>query len=367
AGVIAPLQNVTLTSSLSEPADQVLVREGDRVTAGQTLAVLATADLRATLDADSRAAASADAKATQARYQADLAIGQGGDQVSSAHAALAQAQQNLAQAQSDLKRDQSLIASGYISQQAFSLQQTLVNNDQSAVRSAQAALTSANTNARVNGTGSKGLQAANIAAAAADAAAAHAQVEQIQAQISKSIIVSPIAGIVVNRNLNPGEYPGSRTIFTIQADHSVYAMLNASSADVFKLARGSPVRIAASGSNAAFSGNVVAVLGQVSPGSTNFTVEVLVPNVDGKLASGIPVTGTVQLPATTGLGIPVSAFLDDTHKSVMTIAGGQAHVAPVTEITDDGRTAIVRGLGAGTRVVVNGQLGLADGEPVTTQ
>ncbi|HEV3092811.1 MAG TPA: hypothetical protein VGX91_15330, partial [Candidatus Cybelea sp.] len=37
AGVVAPYQNVAIQSTLSEPADAVYVREGDRVRAGQLL------------------------------------------------------------------------------------------------------------------------------------------------------------------------------------------------------------------------------------------------------------------------------------------------------------------------------------------
>ncbi len=92
----------------------------------------------------------------------------------------------------------------------------------------------------MNGTQSTGLQASTVAAAAAEARAAHATVQQAQASvqqlqvsIAKARIVSPVNGVVVNRNLNPGEYPNGRTLFTIQQLDHVYAALNASSADTF--------------------------------------------------------------------------------------------------------------------------------------
>src|SRR5271157_4032427 len=50
AGIIAPLQNVAISSTLAEPADTVTVNEGDSVRAGQVVAVLDTADLRAQLE-----------------------------------------------------------------------------------------------------------------------------------------------------------------------------------------------------------------------------------------------------------------------------------------------------------------------------
>ncbi len=186
-----------------------------------------------------------------------------------------------------------------MAQQAVDQQNTQVQNDRSAVRTAEAQLQSALTNQSVNGTNSTGLQASNVASAAAEARAAHAVVEQaragvqqLQTQIAKATIVSPIDGVVVNRNLNPGEYPASRTIFTLQQLDNVYAELNASSADTFAIPVGAPVTLNVAGANSqTYTGRVVAVLGQVTPGSTNFTVKVLVANPDGEAAIRHPGDG----------------------------------------------------------------------------
>jgi RND family efflux transporter MFP subunit len=381
SGVIAPLQNVAITSQLTEPADAVNVSEGDEVHAGQVIAQLDTADLQAqlaqaqaTIVADQRTAASDDAKVQQARYTQTLQIGQGTDQVQSARAALAQAQQTLANDRMNLQRDQQLMSQGYIAQQTLDQQQTVVTNDEHAVSNAQANLQSALTNQQVNGNQSSGLQASNVASILAEARAAHATVDQARAaarnlevSISKARIVSPVNGVVVNRNLNPGEYPSGRTLFTIQQLDQVYAVLNASSADTFAIPVGAPVTLQVAGTGArSYRGKVVAVLGQVSPGSTNFTVKVLVANPDGKLQSGLPVTAVATLPPVHGVGIPTTAFLDETHTSVM-IADDQlvdvvVKTVRVRELGSNGTTSIVSGLKAGQKVVSNGQLGLSDGQ-----
>ncbi|MGD0050353.1 MAG: efflux RND transporter periplasmic adaptor subunit [Vulcanimicrobiaceae bacterium] len=387
SGFVAPLLNVAITSALSEPTDVVNVNEGDRVHVGEVLAVLDTADLKAqlaqaqaTVVADQRTAESDDAKVAQTRYTATLNIGQGGNSVLSARAALAQAQQNLVNDQANLARDNALITSGYIAQQTIDQQKTQVLNDQAAVRNAQAQLQSAIINQNVNGTMNKGLQAADVQAAIADAQAAHAAVAQAQAtvqqyeaEISRATIVSPTEGVVINRNLNPGEYPGSRTIFTLQRLDQVYAELNASSSDTFAIPVGAPVTLTVAGTttSATYDGRVVAVLGQVTPGSTNFTVKVLVTNADGRLQSGLPVTASASLPAVTGVGIPTAAFLDDTHTTVM-LAQDQlvdviAKIGHVRELGSDGTTSIVSGLKAGEVVVSNGQLGLSDGQTLAEE
>jgi RND family efflux transporter MFP subunit len=386
SGVVAPLLNVAITSALSEPTDVVNVNEGDHVHVGEVLAVLDTADLRAqlaqaqaTVVADQRTAESDDAKVAQTRYTATLNIGQGGNSVLSARAAVAQARQNLTNDQTNLVRDRQLISNGYIAQQSLDQQQTQVLNDQASLRNAQAQLQSAIINANVNGTADKGLQAADIASAVADARAAHAAVEQAQAtvqqyetEISRATVISPINGLVVNRNLNPGEYPGSRTIFTLQRLDDVYAELNASSSDTFAIPVGAPVTMTVAGTNSTtYRGKVVAVLGQVTPGSTNFTVKVLVVNADGKLASGLPVTASAALPAVSGVGIPTTAFLDDTHSTIMVakdnLVDVVAQTVHVRELGSDGTTSIVTGIKAGQAVVSNGQLGLSDGQSLAEE
>lgn len=367
AGIIAPFQNVSLSSSLVEPTDTVNVIEGDYVHKGQLLAVLDTTDLRANYDAAVQSAVSDDARATQTQYQAQLNIGQGNDQVRNAQAAVGQAKQTLALDQLNLRRYQMLLQTGYVSQQQVDQQRTMVHNDQQQELSAEASLQSAILNARVNGTYQKGLQAANVASANASALSAHAQAAQIQASIDKALVVSPVDGMVVNRNLNPGQYPGSSTIFTIQQLNPVYAELNASSEDVFRIRRGAPVSISVAGVDGAdYRGRVSAVLGQVEPGSTNFTVQTILSNPGFRLKSGMAVTGTVSLSPIEGIGIPVTAFLDDNHNSVMTVdSNGTAKLQHVTEKGNDGKTSIVSGLADGTNVISNGQLGISNGQQIS--
>jgi HlyD family secretion protein len=369
AGIVAPYQNVSISSALSEPTDSVSVIEGDIVRDGQVLAVLDTTDLRASLEAAQRSAASDDARVSQTQYQAQLNIGQGSDQVRNARATLLQAQQTLKLDQVNLQRYQTLLDSGYVSQQQVDQQRTTVHNDQQQVLSAQASLQSAVLNSNVNGNYQQGLQAANVASAQADAASAHAQADQIQASIDKALVTSPVDGVVVNRNLNPGEYPGSRTIFTVQQLDPVYAELNASSEDVFRIRRGAAVSVAVAGVNtSSYHGRINAVLGQVSPGSTNFTVEAILANPGYRLKSGMAVTGTIDLPVVTGIGVPTTAFLDDSHESVMVVnADGTAKVAKVEERGSDGKTSVVTGIARGTRVISNGQLGITAGQQIGGQ
>jgi len=126
SGTIAPLQNVGITSTLSEPADIVSVQEGDLVRRGQVIAQLDTADLRAQLQADIAAPRAAAPRKPKRYDQAGLTIVQNSNTVNAARSAVRQAQVTLGNDQLTLTRDAALLKSGYIAQSQYDLQATVV-------------------------------------------------------------------------------------------------------------------------------------------------------------------------------------------------------------------------------------------------
>lgn len=369
AGVIAPYQNVAIQSSLSEPANAVYVKEGDAVRTGEVLATLDTADLQAQLQSDLATANSNHANTVHTVYQGGLSIAQGVDSLKADQAALRQAQQTLTNDNLNLKRDQNLLAQGYISQQSVDAQATLVRNDQQAVNTANSNLSAAASNVQANGTLSGGgMQQAAVQQSEAQESVALAQANQVRVQIAKATITSPIDGVVVNRNLNPGEYPGNREIFTLQQVNPIYAVLHASSEQVASLRNGALATITAEdiNGNARFEGSVVGVLNEINPGSTDFQIKVQLFNPQQRLRPGMVVQGRVAATPIGGLLVPVTAFTDDNHDALMTVAGdGSVKTVKVTELGSNGTTSAVGGITPGTRIVSNGQISVGDGEKVS--
>ncbi len=352
AGVVTPFRQVGIAADLSEPIGEVDVEEGQHVRAGQTLAHLITDDLEAQLSSAQRTVAADVARYSQAAYQTGATNAQDDAAVRSAQSTLHQANVSLDGARTDLKRYEALEAQGYIAPTTVDQQRTTVAGDVAAVDSAQAMLNQALANARANGRGNTaGVQQATLQSARAAADAGQATVEQLRRQIGRAAITSPLDGIVDAVNANPGEYPSGRQLFTIEQISSVYALLPTSSAQVVQIRNGATVLLAAPGATIKDRGRVVAVLDALQPGTTNFTVKVLVPNADGHLHPGMPVTGTVALPVVSGTEIPVSAFVDDTHTSVYAVDGGVVKSTNVQELKNDGTNAIVTGLAAGTTIV----------------
>ena len=363
-GLIVPFQNVQISSTLSEPTDAVNVIEGDHVTKGEVLAQLDTADLRAQLQSALGTIASDEAKTKQTVLQSALTITQNANSINSGNAAVRQAQQTLANDTINLNRDAQLLKSGYLAQQTYDQQKALVANDAQAVRAAQVAEQNTVSQVATNGTTSSGLQGATIESVRADEETAQGAANQIRASIVKARIVSPIDGVVVNRNLNPGEYPGTRQLFTLQETDKVFAVLNGGGADTLGVQVGSPAKIVSS-DRATLHGTakVSAVLDQITPGSTNFIIKAILPNPSGAFHSGMVVTGQVTRPTTTGIRIPETAFVDDSHSTIQTIVHGVVKTVPVTMVAEDGKNAVVQGISSGQQLIANGQLGLADGQP----
>ncbi len=374
AGIVAPYQNVAIQSSLIEPAVQVNVKEGDRVYRGEVLAVLDTADLQAQLQSDLAQAASDAANTTHTQYQGTLNIQQGSESVQGAAASLREAQQTLAKDALDLQRYQQLAANGYVAAQQVAQQTALVRNDQQAVRAAQASLASAQEAVTANGTlgaggSGNGLQASSVQQAQAAERVALAQAQQIRTSIAKATIVSPIDGVVVNRNLNVGEYPGTRQIFTLQQTQPLYAILRGSGAQIARIRNGAATSVIASDlGGGARPGTVAGVLNQINPGSTDFIVKVLLANGDDRLRPGMAVQGKIALPHVRGVQVPVTAFTDDTHATIMVVdEDGTVRTTRVSETADDGKFATVEGIPAGTRVISDGQTSVGNGEKVAVR
>jgi multidrug efflux pump subunit AcrA (membrane-fusion protein) len=361
AGVIAPYRQVAVTANLSEPLSEVDVVEGQRVQAGQVLARQLIDDLEAQLVSSQRVVGEDEARLQQTLYTTVATTAQNATSVAAAAQALHEAQTNLSGAQTDLKRYQSLASQGYLPAQTLDQQRVVVLTDQQAVAAAQATLASARANDAANGNGSNsGAQQQDIEAARAAVDAAQASVAQLKAEIARAVIVAPVSGVVDSVNANPGEYPSGRQLFTIEQNTDVYAILPASSAQVLnvKLGAGASVEV-----NTSYSANpswhkdpgtVEAVLDQVQPGTTNFTIKVLVHNADGHLRAGMPVTAFVDQPAVHGVVIPMTAFIDDTRSTVYTVdRDGVVHQQAVAEVADDGTNAVVTGISAGTVLIKN--------------
>jgi len=168
---------------------EVDVREGDRVDSGRILARLDQSELQAR-----RRAAAAQAVAARAVLD-ELLAGSRTEEIAQARAALRAAERRLTNASEDLERAKTLFAGGAVSRQQLDAQETayeVARSDAERAKEQVELVTS-------------GPRAERIAAQRASVAQADAAVHQVDALLDYSVVRAPFAGIITQRDREPGE------------------------------------------------------------------------------------------------------------------------------------------------------------------
>lgn len=267
-----------------------------------------------------------------------------------------------------------MLGPGYVSVQQVQMDTATVRNDQAMLKEDRDTIAYDQATVQANGPTlqAPGLQSTMLQETVAEEQMALANANQIRADIVKARIVSPINGVVVNRNLNPGEYPGSRQIFTLQQIDPMYMYLRGSSTQIAGVRRGETATVKAvvsGGHTISENGTVTGVLDEIVPGTTQFQVVVQVANPQHIWRSGMPVQGTVNLEPASGIQIPETAFTDENRDAIQIVQSNDTvKTVNVKEIATNGTVAIISGIPSGTRVVSNGEsTNLGEGEKVSYQ
>jgi multidrug resistance efflux pump len=223
------------------------VKEGDTVQAGQLIAVIESDDLEAALKAAEATAASQSSKLTgsvetehQTRGETGSATVNAEAMVSSAKAALAQAQANYEHQQADTSRTVALAQQGIMSAQARDEQVTAQQAAQAAVNAARDTLSAAQANLRQARAHEllTAVSAQTVDSTRADVANARALADQARVEKSYAEVVAPVSGRVNVWAARQGEVVAmGAPIVTIMdlTQTWVYAPLPETQADSVKL------------------------------------------------------------------------------------------------------------------------------------
>ncbi|MEG6586657.1 HlyD family secretion protein [Dendrosporobacter sp. 1207_IL3150] len=202
---------VSVSSRVSARVEELHVREGDQVQAGQVIAKLESKELEVQV---------AQAKANLAAAQAKLAGVKAGNrpqQVVQAAASADSAAANLENAHKVYERTEALYTQGAVSAQQL-------DAAQSALAVAQAQYTAASQSASLVAEGSR---PEDIQAAEAQVAQAAALLKNAQLQLDNATIISPISGTVALRSVNVGEsVTMGQTIFNVVDSSDVWVAAN---------------------------------------------------------------------------------------------------------------------------------------------
>ncbi|WP_291297364.1 efflux RND transporter periplasmic adaptor subunit [Elioraea sp.] len=303
-GTLNPRRTVDVSSQLSGQVREVLVDYNSRVEAGQPVAQLEDSHLVARLGAAVAEEQAARANLILAESQRTRAIAQ----VAAADAvhdrALANARARDAaerDATAELARrralrDRGVGAANDAERAGFAAERAV----------AEAAAADADTASAVAlaASAAADLQVAEAAIAAATATVAQrvAQRRQVEVDIERSVIRSPIAGVVVNRQVNVGQTVAASlaapTLFLIAGDLTemeVWATVD--EADIGRVREGQVVRFSVGAwPDETFEGRVrtVRLAATVTQNVVTYTVVVTARNEDGRLMPGMTATMRIE-------------------------------------------------------------------------
>lgn len=250
-------------SSQASRVEQLLVKEGDRVTAGQTIAILDSRDRASAAVAE----AEAQVRVAQAKL-AQIQVGAKRGEIAAQQAEIArldaQHQGNideqaatvarfLAQVQNAAVENQrygSLYQEGAISASQRDSKRLTLATAQKSLQEAQAVLRRIQTTsspelseAKANLTRIAEVRPTDVQAAQAEVNRAIAAVNQAKADLEQAFVKSPQNGAVLGINTRPGELIGDSGIVEIGQTDPMYAVAEVYQSDINRVRSGQRVRV----------------------------------------------------------------------------------------------------------------------------
>ncbi len=190
-----------------------------------------------------------------------------------------------------------------------------------------------------------------------------ANLESLQAMNPVATIVAPIAGVVVDRQVGPGQYlqAGGTPVFTIADPSSVWLLANVREADSGSVKLGQPVEVRVLAyPKRVFKARVTYVAAVVDPVTHRLPVRAEIENHDLALKPEMFATFRILTSgATESPAVPSAAVVYEgaaAHVWVVAGDGLVAYRAIRTGRSDDGLVEVLDGLRAGERIVTKGGL-----------
>lgn len=314
-GVVGARIATSISSRFTGNLLRVLVDDGERVVAGQVLALLDARDL----EASSAVASASAAAAAQA--------------VVAAAAAQDKAKADLDLTRASYVRDSVLVAREFQPQSSLDV-------SSAALKAALSAVTSAS---------------AELAAREHDSRRAIAAQEYADILRSYARIVAPISGIITERVLNPGStvVPGS-AILRMVDDRTIWVTARVDESAASRIHPGQEARIRLR-SGPVVAGRVTRVRMQADAVTREMEVDVAFAHVPERFSLDEEADVTIVAGKEHGLVVPVSALLHhDGQAQVLAVRDGRTVAVPVRLGAIGGGNALVlEGLGEGEQIVAH--------------
>jgi cobalt-zinc-cadmium efflux system membrane fusion protein len=218
--------------------------------------------------------------------------------------------------------------------------------------------------------------AKELQAAQAEAARAAAERERTRARMRlygkaggtvdlRFALASPIAGVVVERNVNPGQElrpdaQGDKGLFVVSDPTHLWFVLDVGEGDIGAVKAGAEVRISATmlGEDT-ITGRITNVADFVDPQTRTVKVRGTVDNPGRRVKAEMFVTAELKVPSARGFVVSSKAvYLRGEQSYVFVDAGGGRYVRKPVRLGpfSNGHVVVLEGLAADEKVVVDGSL-----------
>jgi len=379
-GILKSKNEVDLNSKISGKVEAVYVEEGDRVSRGQLLVKLEDKELRAQLEQARASLRMAQAQTSQARANYGLTTATTNTQVDVARQGIDQAKEALEQVKFnfeniklDYNRTKNLYNSGAVSKQTLDQAKTKFDVAKSQVEAAESRLRQARENynlARAN-TNQQAVSRDNIAVASASVGQARANMEYIETLLSYTEIRSPLNGVVIARNAEPGQLlaPGDKIpAISITNNSILYVEADVPESEVSGLKISEKGKIFVDSiSKKPFTGRIITIIPSADPGSKTFRIKIAIPNKNGVLKNGMSAIANFGISKMKGIVVPRHWLIQiegEYYLSVISPEETLVRKKVKVEYMNEEKAVISGEIKPGEEVISTGQELLKDGDPV---
>ncbi len=349
--VVFPVEQATVAPKITSTVKKFLVQRGARVKKGQLLAELENADLSASAEASK-----GDYEQAEANYA--LTVGAGlPQQIQKAELDAASAKAAFDAQQKIYESRKELLQQGAIPRRDFEAAEVALAQARSQNEPAQRQL------ADLQRLGKEQL----LKSAQGTKESFEGKYRSAAAQLSYSLIKSPIDGVVTDRPLYEGDLAtANQPILTVMNLSRLIGKAHVPQAEAAQLKVGNPAELTIAGLDEPVKGRVSLVSPALDPGSTTVEVWVEARKPDPALRPGMTVAVSVTAKtATNALVVPAAAvFRNEEAGDYVLVAGsdGKAHQKKVqVGIRNKDSAQILSGINAGDPVITTGGYGVPDG------
>lgn len=195
------------------------------------------------------------------------------------------------------------------------------------------------------------------------------RLEELRITLANTSIESPVDGYVGRRNLDPGAYASPNSpVMSVVDLKNVRMVANLIEKDLKRVSAGTPATVEVDAyPGERFSGRVARVAPIFDPATRTATMEIEVPNPTLRLKPGMYARVVLTVSTrTNALVIPRNALVDvEGTRGVFVPADDRAQFRPVkTGIQDENRVEVTQGLDEGAHVITTGALALKHGDVI---